>query len=438
MREMVHSGQLKGHRAVVIGTGRSGKAAAVFLSDLGAEVRLLEKDEAKVGEELRRLADARGWSISAGEHTRADFAQADLIVLSPGVPRRKIVPLLPERKVQILSEIELGSWFVNEPIIAITGTNGKSTTTTLIAHVLSLAGKRVFAGGNLGTPLCEYLTSGETADVLVLEVSSFQLQNINAFHPRVGVFLNFAPNHLDYHEDMQEYLEAKLRIFSNQTARDLAILPLALKERVEERTEIRANRIYFVPTDRFSSAKLPGRHNQENMEGAFLACRFFGINEEQFQEALETFTPLPHRLQRVGERAGVVFVDDSKATTVDALRVALEALEGPIHLLAGGVFKGGDLNSLTPLLKAKVKSVGLFGGSRELFEAAFGDVVPVSWDPTLREAVFRTALSAAPGETVLLAPATSSFDQFSDYKERGKVFQDAVCDVIKAEETRHA
>jgi UDP-N-acetylmuramoylalanine--D-glutamate ligase len=438
MRELMHSGQLKGHRAVVVGAGRSGRAAALLLSVLGADVRLLERSESAVNAELRELAGTKGWTIATGEHSRADFAEADLIVLSPGVPRRQIEPLLPERKVQLVSEIELGSWFADEPIIAVTGTNGKSTTTTLIAHVLGHTGKNAFAGGNLGTPLCEYVTGGEQADVLVLEVSSFQLQNISAFHPRVALLLNFAPNHLDYHADMEEYLEAKLRLFSNQTARDLAILPLALKETLEGRAEIRANRIYFVASQRFICPQLPGRHNQENMEAAFLACRFFGVSEEQFQEALGTFVPLPHRLQRVGEKSGVVFVDDSKATTVDALRVALEATDGPIHLLAGGIFKGGDLGGLTPLLRAKVKSVALFGGSREIFEAAFSGVVPVSWDPTLKEAVYRAALSAAPGETVLLAPATSSFDQFANYKERGKVFSEAVREVIKAEEARHA
>ena len=438
MRELVHKGQLRGHRAVVVGAGRSGRAAAVLLDELGADVRLLERNEATIGAELRELAGKKGWTIGAGEHSRADFAHADLVVLSPGVPRRTIEPLLPAHKVQVVSEIELGSWFTSEPIIAVTGTNGKSTTTTLIAHVLGHAGKRVFAGGNLGTPLCEYVSSGERAEVLVLEVSSFQLQNISGFHPRVALLLNFAPNHLDYHADMKEYLEAKLRIFANQSARDLAIVPLALKETLEGRAGIKASRTYFVASDRFRCPQLPGRHNQENMEAAFLACRFLGVGEEQFLESLESFVPLPHRLQWVGEKGGVSFVDDSKATTVDALRVALEAVDGPVHLLAGGIFKGGDLTALAPLLKAKVKSVALFGGSREIFEAAFGGVVPIAWDPTLREAVHRAALTAGPGETVLLAPATSSFDQFANYKERGRAFVEAVREVIRAEEEGHA
>jgi UDP-N-acetylmuramoylalanine--D-glutamate ligase len=437
MRELVHPGQLKGHKAVVVGAGRSGKAAALLLLRLGATVRLVEKNEAAVVQELEDLAAKGRMTISVGEHNAADFVDADLIVLSPGVSRRSIEPLLPARKVQVVSEIELGSWFVSEPIVAITGTNGKSTTTTLIAHVLNHAGKRAFAGGNLGTPLCEYVTGAEQADVLILEVSSFQLQNIGSFHPRVAVFLNFAPNHLDYHADMEEYLQAKLRMFSTMTSRDQAVVSLALKDMVEERG-IKANRTYFVASQRFSAPQLPGRHNRENIEAAFLACRFFGVDEGTFQAALQTFVPLPHRLQRVGEKSGVIFVDDSKATTVDALRAALEALDGPIHLLAGGIFKGGDLAALAPIVKEKVKSVALFGGSRELFEKAFDGVVPVSWDQTLREAVFRSALAAVPGDTVLLAPATSSFDQFANYKERGKAFQVAVKDVIRAEEAGHA
>jgi UDP-N-acetylmuramoylalanine--D-glutamate ligase len=438
MRELMHSGQLKGHRVVVVGAGRSGRAAAALLGKLGAEVLLLEKSEKAVEAGLRDLARQRRWTIRTGEHTRSDFADADLIVLSPGVPRRRIEPLLPERNVLVVSEIELGSWFVDEPIIGVTGTNGKSTTTMLIAHGLESAGIPAFAGGNLGTPLCEYVTGGESAQVLVLEVSSFQLQNVSAFHPRVGVLLNFTPNHLDYHTDMEEYLEAKLRLFARQTPRDLAILPLALKETLEGRTDLKASRTYFVAARRFDCPQLPGRHNQENMEAAFLACRFFGVSEEQFQEGLESFIPLPHRLQRVGERSGVVFIDDSKATTVDALRVALETVEGPVHLLAGGIFKGGELSSLAPLIQAKVKSLALFGGSREIFEQAFGGLVPVSWDPTLREAVHRASLQAVPGETILLAPATSSFDQFADYKERGKTFQEAAREVITAEEMRNA
>jgi UDP-N-acetylmuramoylalanine--D-glutamate ligase len=207
---------------------------------------------------------------------------------------------------------------------------------------------------------------------------------------------------------MEEYLQAKLRMFSNMTSRDLAVVPLALKDLVEERG-IKASRTYFVASQRFSAPQLPGRHNRENMEAAFLACRFFGVDEGTFQAALQTFVPLPHRLQRVGEKSGVIFVDDSKATTVDALRAALESLDGPIHLLAGGIFKGGDLDGLAPLVKEKVKSVALFGGSRELFEKAFDGVVPVSWDETLREAVFRTALAAVPGDTVLLSAGYIQF-----------------------------
>ncbi|MFP4516097.1 MAG: UDP-N-acetylmuramoyl-L-alanine--D-glutamate ligase [Desulfovibrionales bacterium] len=426
MRELLHTGQLKGHQAVVVGAGRSGRAAAGLLHLLGARVRLLETNPETAGREVRDLAETRGWDLRVGPHTPSDFEDAQMVVLSPGVPRRAIAPFMPERPVQVLAELELASWFVSEPIIGVTGTNGKTTTTTLIGHILESCGRKTFLGGNLGIPLSEYVTGGGQAEILVLEASSFQLQNVSSFHPRVGVLLNFSANHLDFHADMDEYLDAKLKLFARQTPKDLAILPLKMKELLEGREEIKASRTYFIGSSRFACPALPGRHNQENMEAAYLACRYFGVSENDAAKAIATYVPLPHRMERIGEREGVLFIDDSKATTVDAMMAALDAVDRPVHLLAGGVFKGGDLTIGRDLLKNKVRSVSLFGGSRELFEAAWEGTVPLSWHQTIDEAVQNAASKALPGEAVLLSPATSSFDQFTSYKERGKAFRQAV------------
>lgn len=422
MREFIHEDQLRGHKAAVVGAGASGLASARLLVKMGAAVRVLEKSEAAAA----AIPGGQGFEVLAGEHRPEHFAGADLVVLSPGIPRSKMAGLLPAGA-QVVSELELGSWFVSEPVIAVTGTNGKTTTTTLISRILEKNGKKVFTGGNIGTPLCEYLLGAERAEILVLEVSSFQLQNSPSFHPRVGVLLNFSANHLDYHETVEEYLEAKLSMFAHMDSRDLAVVPLSMKEELEARNFTAARRVYFVASQRFSCPGLPGEHNRENMEAAYLACRYFGLSEEDVQQGIDGFSTLPHRMEAVAEHDGVVFVDDSKSTTVDSMIAALKSQDRPVRLLAGGVFKGGDLGAVLPLIRDKVRAVYLFGRSREIFEQAWGDCgKDMSWDATLEEALFRAASEARGGECVLLSPATASFDLFANYKERGRVFQRAV------------
>jgi len=428
MREFIHENQMRGHQAVVLGAGRSGIAAALLLARMGAMVRILEKNEQAAAQIPQNL----GFEIVTGDHQREHFTDAQLIVLSPGIARKKVAHLLPPT-VQVVSELELASWFVSEPIMAITGTNGKTTTTTLISHILEKAGKRVFTGGNIGTPLCEYLLGSEQADILVLEVSSFQLQNSPSFHPQVGILLNFAPNHLDYHEDMEEYLAAKLSMFRGMTADDLAIAPLSMQADLEKRNFSASKRVYFIATDRFNCPGLPGQHNKENVEAAFLACRYFGITEVQVQSALDDFTSLPHRLEAVAEHSGILFVDDSKSTTIDSLSAALASQDRPIRLLAGGVFKGGDLTVLNARIRERVARIYLFGNSRDIFEEAWSSTgKEISWDPTLEEAVYRAASEARSGDCVLLSPATASFDLFANYKERGKAFQMAVREWVES------
>ncbi len=423
MQALLHGKQLAGHTAVVVGAAVSGQAAARLLAVLGASVRLLDRNPEAVTPERRQDLEAQGVEVHLGPHTSEHFSGANMVVLSPGIPVAKMQTFLSAcPAAQVLSELELACWFNQEPILAVTGTNGKTTTTTLIGAMLAKAGKKVFVGGNIGTPLSEYLLGDEKADVVVLEVSSFQLQNVHTFKPKVGVLLNFSANHLDYHLDTEEYLTAKLNLFARMDDTCLAVLPLEMKEVLEARTFTKARRVYFVPTRRFPENHLPGAHNLANMEAAWLACKPFGVTEEQAREAVADFRPLAHRQQLLGEKGGVLFVDDSKATTVEAMRAAIESCDGQVLLLAGGVFKGGDLEGLVPLLKTKVRQVGLFGASRELFEAAWTGAIPLFWEPTLEAAVTRLYLDARPGEVILLSPATASFDLYSDYKARGDDF----------------
>jgi len=425
VRNFIDQAVLSGKKAVVVGVGRSGIAAARLLDVLGANVCVVDRSE-DVTES--RLGDLRSRvKLITGPHRKEHFANADIIVMSPGVPVRKMADALegiPTRK--IVAELELASWFIEAPVLAVTGTNGKTTTTTLISEILEQAGKKTFTGGNIGVPLCEYLLDMEQADVIVLEVSSFQLQNCRLFKPHVGVFLNFAANHLDYHDDMDEYLDAKLLMFNRMTGEDTALLHESLRNIIKDRAFTNARLEWFGPTDRFEAPNLPGEHNRSNVEAAWQAVKHFGVTEAQAAETIREFKPLSHRIEPVAEVNGVLYVDDSKATTLDAVTAAVKSFDRPIRLLMGGVWKGGDVEAFANAVRKKVIHIGLFGGSREIFEGTLGKTYPVSWDETLAAAVNRQAAEAAQGEVVLLSPATSSFDQYNSYSERGDDFKRAV------------
>ena len=424
--------------AVVVGAGVSGQAAARLLARSGARVRLLEKNAGRITAAFADWAAQNGVEIRCGEHAPADFAGADVVIPSPGAAASAIRKLLPQTAApEIMAETEL-AWreLHGERVIGITGTSGKTTTTSLCSAMLQAAGLRVFTGGNIGTPLSEYILARDAgqpaADVVVLELSSFQLQTCSLLRPDVGVLLNISENHLDYHADMQEYIGAKMHLFARQTSKDTAILYEGLQS-LAETYHLAARRIYFDTSDRFGHMRLLGEHNKANAEAALLACQALGVDEATAIRAAEAFEPLEHRLERVAERDGVLFVNDSKATTVEALRVALNAFDRPILLLAGGKFKGGDLEGLRPLIQQKTRHLALFGASRQIFEKAWGDLVPVSYDTTLEEALQRLAGAggiARPGDVVLLAPATSSFDQYTDYLHRGRDFKRIVKEIL--------
>lgn len=418
--------------AIVVGGGRSGQAAARLLRRLGATVRLLERNAEKLPGGFTAWAASEGVEILGGEHRREYFLDADILIPSPGAAVSMLRPLLtPGEEPEIMAETEL-AWrqLEGEPVLAVTGTSGKTTTISMCAAMLEAQGLNVFLGGNIGTPLSEYVLARAEgrprADVLALELSSFQLQTCTTLRPRVAVLLNISANHLDYHKDMKEYIEAKMRLFRCQDASCLAVFGPGLRG-LPERMKVSARTGYFDPdSGRFPDMQLIGPHNHANAEAAWQACREFGVTLENARRAMQRFKPLPHRLERIAEKDGVLYVNDSKCTTVEALKVALASFERPVLLLAGGRFKGGDVAGLAPLLKRHVKAAGLYGASREVFENAWKDILPTSWDETLRLALARLRGMARPGDVVLLAPATSSYDQYENYRERGDDFRRAV------------
>lgn len=443
-----------GMTAVVVGAGHSGTAACRLLHRLGARVRLVDRKIEQIDAAFCAWAEQAGIARLGGEHTPDQFAGADVIVLSPGVPVAVIKALVPQAWVgerplapgdacgdscgdapELLAETEL-AWrqLTGEPVLGVTGTSGKTTTATLCEAMLAEQGLHVFLGGNIGTPLSQYvlevMDGAPRADALVLELSSFQLQACSTLRPKVGVLIGITPNHLDHHADMDEYIDAKMRLFRCQTDRDVAVLGEGM-EALAETYGLRARREFVrVPEPpRFARMRLFGAHNQCNAETAWLACREFGVSEAAAIRAAAAQAPIENRLEQVGERHGVLYVNDSKCTTVTALKVALEAFDRPVLLLAGGKFKGGDLASLRELLARRVRAVGLYGGSREAFEAAWQGVVPLSYDTTLAQAVMRLSALAAPGDVVLLAPATASYDQYVNYLARGEDFRRIVAEV---------
>ena len=427
--------ELSRRKIAVIGAGRSGRAALRLLHALGADVRLLEKSPENLPEDFAAWLRTSGIAVFGGEHQPEHFDGVELVIPSPGAAKAHIEPVLPLRadgsKAEIMAETEM-AWRLleGEPVIGITGTSGKTTTTSLCSAMLEAHGLNVFTGGNIGVPLSEYvlarLEGAAKADVVVLELSSFQLQTCSTLHPRVGMMLNVSENHLDFHKDMDEYVSAKMQLFACQTEGDLAILAPALAPLADEFGLKACVAFIDLEARPFPDTRLIGAHNQNNAEAAFMAASVFGVSREEAARAMREFKPIAHRLEHVADVDGVQYVNDSKCTTVEALRVALSAFERPVILLAGGKFKGGDLEGIKPLLATRVKAVALYGAAREHFEPAWKDTVPVTWDETLGDALARARALAAPGDAVLLAPATASFDQYKNYLARGEHFRSLV------------
>ena len=443
--------ELQGKKIVVIGMGKTGIATASFLGSRGARVVAIdEKPSHEWGESFERLA-ASPW-LTIGSYDRTVLQGTALVVPSPGIPpHHDILVAAQENKIPIISEIELAYQFIRVPIIAVTGTNGKTTTTTLLGRILANAGKHVFVGGNIGNPLIEYAGSGQADDFIVAEISSFQLQWIKTFRPRAAMLLNITCDHVNYHGSFEEYRRVKASIFKNQRPDDLAILNAedetqeglaasiaAQVVRFSSRRELRPG--IFLKDDFIIYSKpdgskecypvdmihLPGLHNIENVMAAVVVARFCGCSQESIVEAVSEFRGLPHRIEFAGEKNGIKFFDDSKGTNVDAVIRALETFSTPVILLLGGRDKDGNFEALQPLIESKTRQVILFGEARDRILPQLGAARPMSKEPTLKAAILRAYRDAEPGDIVLLSPGCASFDEFANYKERGNFFKDVV------------
>ncbi len=432
-------------RVMVIGLGVSGRAAARFLAARGAALVLTDRRPDT------QTADLPAGEIRLGEDDPAWLAGVSLVVASPGVPRDSaLLALAGRRGTPVIGELELASRFVRGPIVAITGTNGKSTVTTMAGEILKRAGMSVFVGGNLGVPLIE--AAGSEFDALVVEVSSFQLETVQTFRPRVAVHLNLTDDHFERYSGLEDYGRAKARIFENQEAGDFAILNRDDRNVFALAPGLRARVVSFglgapppsgdaiwpeggslvfrIGPGRgridLSAFKLPGRHNLANAMAACAAALAMGAAPEAIGAALADFRPLAHRIEFVREWRGVVFIDDSKATNVGAVVEALEAIEPPVVLIAGGMDKGGDYAPLKKPLRERVKLAILIGAARDTMRRALDGAAEIAMEPGLAEAVRLAARVARPGDTVMLSPACSSFDQFRNYAERGEIFKELV------------
>lgn len=435
-----------GQRIVVLGAGKSGVAAARFLAGRGASVTLADDAPREKLSPAALALEASGVTLAAGGITTAGV-DGDLCVLSPGLsvddPR---VRAFADRSIPVWSEVELAAREISAPIVAITGTNGKTTVTEMAGNIFRAAGRKVFVGGNVGTPLIE--AAGEPWDVVVAEISSFQLEAVHTFRPRVAVWLNLTGDHLDRHDGLDAYAEAKGRIFLHQDAGDAAVVnrddPIVwehacrshatlLPYSVERPLGVGGWRegkeaVILLPgTDGVrlpaSELKLPGLHNLGNALAATLAAAALGVEVRAAWRAACGFEGLAHRIQHFLTWRGVRFVDDSKATNVDAAKAAMETVAGPLVLLAGGVDKRSDYGPLKPAVARWARRVVVVGSAAERMVRELEGTAPVAMAADWAEGVRIAVAEARPGDTVLLAPAAASFDFFSGYAERGDVFQ---------------
>jgi UDP-N-acetylmuramoylalanine--D-glutamate ligase len=429
-----------GKRAAVLGLGSSGEAAARLLHAYGAQVAVLDSgtpDPDKV-----RSLQQLGISVITG--LSADMAKADynIAVLSPGIdPAAPIVENFLRQGASFTGELELSSRFCQRPIVAITGTNGKTTTTQLIEAMLNACGLRTLACGNIGTPFAEAVQRQEEFDVFALEASSFQLETISTFRPDVAVWLNLTPDHLDRYRGMEEYRAAKLRIFENQRPTDYAITnragdlpPLAAQQiqfsayLKESDLTLESNTILFRgrPILDVEETNLSGLHNIENLMAALGTAYALNLPWEKVVQGLRDYTALPHRCEQVGEIDGVKFINDSKATNLDALAKALESQSRPVVLLAGGKHKGFEFDTLEEVVRGKVRHAVLIGEMADRIFKSWSGVVPCSIANSLRDAVIEARRQSKRGDVVLFSPGTSSFDMFKNYADRGNQFREII------------
>jgi len=433
--------RLKGKKVLVVGAGKTGRAVVSYLHKKGA--RLTLNDRKAPSKPLNLPASVNTlW----GKHPESLFLDSDLIILSPGVPQTlPPVQTAGQRGIPVIGELELAARHLTTPIIAITGTNGKTTTTTLTGEILKKAGKATFIGGNIGCPLIGLCDNADRFDWAVVEASSFQLATAPSFHPRIAAILNIEPDHLDWHPTMEDYIQAKWGITRNMDATDDLILYAPLRSHMpaslapachifsaskEETAEAFLSPVALHWSFKGTEVRLPlkslsvqGTHLFLDMLAAGLIAYIAGASAESITRTILSFTGLPHRMEDAGKINDIRFINDSKATNVDAVLWALKSLPGRIIWLAGGLWKGGDLKVLESEVRKKVKALVAFGDSGSRFNSAFASLTETARTTTLHEAVSAAYRHASPGDIILLSPACASFDQFENYRKRGEAFK---------------
>ncbi|NVN90885.1 MAG: UDP-N-acetylmuramoyl-L-alanine--D-glutamate ligase [Desulfuromonadales bacterium] len=442
--------QLNDKNILVVGLAKTGLACARFLASRGSRVTVTDmRGESSLAEQLGCL-DGFEIKRELGYHDQHTFQTSDLIVVSPGVPRTLPQLIVAQGAgVEIISEIELASRFIQAPMVAITGTNGKTTTTTIIGELFKQNGFRTFVGGNIGNPLIELAESGEPVERVVAEISSFQLEWISRFRPTVAALLNLSEDHLDRYASYREYIEAKLRIFENQTGDDFAVVnaddalvmehaatfraqlfPFSRKTELDEGIFLRNDTIVWRHSGReerlpIAGVRLQGVHNLENIMAALACTLLLGCRPAESFASARNFEALHHRMEFVREVNGVNWFEDSKATNVGSVEKALESFTD-ITLIAGGKDKGGSYAPLAPLVRERVRHLILIGEASVRMREELGALTDTRDAETLEDAVVLAARITAPGGTVLMSPACSSFDMFRDYEERAQRFVAAV------------
>jgi UDP-N-acetylmuramoylalanine--D-glutamate ligase len=435
-----HQHQHQPQIVAVLGAGESGEAAAILAAAHGAKVTVIDSAEESRLAKKQQALEAHGVRMLAGAAWERDETPYDLVVLSPGIdPAAPLVRRYVERGLELTGELELAFEYCRCPVIAITGTNGKTTTTQLVETMLKACGVRTVAAGNIGPAFSARVGESAQLDVMTLEVSSFQLETIRKFRPQISVWLNFAPDHLDRYHSMEEYYAAKIRVFENQTADDWAIVKLGEKlPPLAARTltfsayasggdfDLRAGVIHFrgAPVLRLAEAQLRGTHNAENLMAALGVGFVRGLSFEQMGVPLCAYKALPHRCEVVRTLDGVEYVNDTKATNLDAMEKALASESRPVVLIAGGKDKGFEFDSVTGLIAGKCRAAILIGEMAGRIESCWKDrvlCVQAGW--SLKKAVELARQQAQPGDVVLLSPGTSSFDMFKNYADRGNQFR---------------
>ncbi len=422
--------EVKNKKITILGIGKSGVESARFLRSRGAQIFLSENIKNEKTEKTKKLLETEGFDVEIGSHSEEKIKKSVFIVISPGIkPDSSIYRKIISLKIPFYSEIEVASWFLEIPYIAVTGTNGKTTVTTLIAQILSENGIAALSCGNIGNPLIGEIDRVNHGKLIpVIEVSSFQLINIDKFCPHVGIVLNLEPDHLDWHQSTAEYYDAKFLMFKNQSKDDFAILNQDDPEIMNRAKEI------FSKTKFFKGTKEAG--SNPNWNACLKAAEAYRLSSRKVLRVLKEFQGIEHRLEKISSNDGRVYINDSKSTNISSLKWALQEMEKSVVLIMGGKNKGGNFREITDLLKNKTKHIILFGEAAKEIQTAVSSFEQVTMAASLREAIESAARFSAAGDTILFSPACASFDMFQNYEDRGRQFKKLVNEIaIKCHKT---